>query len=129
MSIKSYQSGLCFPILLLVLLLRQTHREGPNTSPSALPLSMFSFQLQTIYKFCSLSCDPHPCFSFLGYFFLFRCSAREAKEQLPPCLMQVQYVFSMLLYFPKMFHHILPSIAWRFSVSAWKPRMPFFLYL
>ena len=70
MSIKSYQSGLCFPILLLVLLLRQSHREGPNTSPSALPLSMFSFQLQTIYKFCSLSCDPHPCFSFLGYFFL-----------------------------------------------------------
>lgn len=60
----------------------------------------------------------------LGYFFLFRCSLREAKEQLPPCLMQVQFVFSTSL-FSQQFHHILPSIVWHFSLSAWKPCMPF----
>lgn len=59
----------------------------------------------------------------LGCFFLFKCSLIVDEEQLLPCPIWVQFVFSMplLLYFLTPSHHILPAGACHFSLSAWEP--------
>lgn len=62
--------------------------------------------------------------------FLFKCSLIMDGEQLPPCVIWVQSVFSWpLLYFLMPSHHLLPSAACHFSLSAWEACILSFSYL